>query len=221
MLGGGSVGQALGAGLARQGHEVSLGIREVTAETLAQPRAQAKPLGAWQAEAGVRVVTLEEVARGAELVVNATNGVGSLEALRMAGAGNLAGKVLIDGANPLDVSRGMPPFLPPDYSGTTSLGERIQAEFPDARVVKCFNTVNAAVMVEPSLVAGEHDMFLCGNDPEAKDTVRALAGDFGWERFVDLGDILGARAQEAFVLIWVRLWMTQGTPLLNYRIAGI
>jgi predicted dinucleotide-binding enzyme len=212
ILGGGSVGQTLGAGFARAGHEVSLGIREVTAETLAQPRAQAKSLG----ETGLRVVTLAEVATGADVVVNATNGAGSVEAVRAAREG-LAGKVLVDVSNPLDFSKGMPPFLMTEYSGPTSLAEAIQAAVPEARVVKCFNTVTAAVMVDPSLVPGEHDLFLCG-DEGAKETVRKLARGFGWQRFVDLGDLAGARAQEAFVVIWVRLWMTQGTPLLNYRI---
>ena len=221
ILGGGSVGQIMGAALRRRGHEVSLGIRAVTAETLARPRSQGQPLGDWRDETGIPVVTLAEAAQGAEILLNATNGGGSLEALRHAGAENLAGKVLIDVSNPLDFSNGMPPSLLRDYSGATSLGERIQAEFPEARVVKCFNTVTGRVMVEPSLVAGEHDLFLCGNDPEAKEVVRGLARGFGWKRFVDLGDIVGARAQECFLPIWVRLWMTTGTPLLGYRIAGI
>ncbi len=213
ILGGGSVAQTLGAGFARAGHEVALGIREVTAETLAQPRAQAKPLG----ETGLRVVTLEEAAAGAEVVVNATNGAGSVEAVRAAREG-LGGKVLVDVSNPLDFSRGMPPFLMAEYSGPTSLAEAIQAEVPEARVVKCFNTVTAAVMVDPSLVPGEHDLFLCGDDEDAKETVRELARGFGWRSFVDLGDLVGARAQEAFVVIWVRLWTTGGTPFLGYRI---
>ena len=174
ILGGGSVGQTLGEGFSRAGHEVA---------------------------------------------VNATSGRGSVEAVRACGAA-LDGEVLIDVSNPLDVSRGMPPFLLAEHSGPTSLAEAIQAEAPGAQVVKCFNTVTAAVMVDPSLVAGEHDLFLCG-DEGGKDTVRALARGFGWSRFVDLGDIAGARAQEAFVVIWVRLWMTQGTPLLGYRIAGL
>lgn len=218
VLGGGTVGQTLAAALRRAEHEVALGIRKVTEATLAQPRSQARILGEWQNETGIRVVTLEQAARGAELVVNATTGAGSLEALELAGAANLAGKVLIDAANPLDFSRGMPPSLLAEYSGATSLAERIQAAFPEARVVKCFNTVTARVMVEPSLVPGEHDLFLCGNDAGAKDAVRALAGDFGWERFVDLGDIVGARAQESFLMIWVRLWMTSGSPIFNCRI---
>lgn len=214
VLGGGSVGQTLGAGLARLGHEVVLGIREVTPETLARPRAQARSL----AETGLRVVTLPEAARHGEVVVNATNGEGTLAALRLAGAEALAGKVLVDVSNPLDFGQGMPPFIPAAYAGPTSLGEQVQAAFPEARVVKAFNTVTAAVMVDPGLVPGEHDLFLSGDDPEAKAVVEGLARGFGWTRFVDLGDIRGCRAQEVFVLIWVRLWMTSGSPTFGYRI---
>lgn len=218
ILGGGSVGQTLGAALIERGHKVTIGIRRVSPETLAASRMQAGTLGEWGERTGGHVATMEEAAIGAGLVINATRGDGSLEALRMAGAGNLAGKVLIDVANPLDFSQGMPPFLIPDYSGPTSLGERIQAEFPEARVVKAFNTVTAAVMVNPGLVQGEHDLFLCGNDEGAKEEVRDIARSFGWHSFVDMGDIKGARAQEMFVVIWVRLWMTSGNPIFGYRI---
>ncbi len=219
ILGGGSVGQTLGTGLAERGHEVTIGIRRVSPETLAASRQQAGTLGEWQARTGGRVVTMEEAASGAEVVVNATKGEGSLEALRMAGAGHLAGKVLIDVSIPLDFSQGMPPFLIPEYSGPTSLAERLQAEFPKARLVKAFNTTPAALMVNPGLIPGEHYLFLCGNDADAKEAVRDLARGLGWRSFVDLGDIKGARAQESLVLVWVRLWMTTGNPLQNYHIA--
>ncbi len=220
ILGGGAVGQTLGEGFARLGHDVSLGIRAVSDETLDRPRNQARTLRAWREATGARVVPLAEAAGEAEVVVNATNGAGSLAALRGAGDGALDGKPLLDVANPLDFTLGMPPFLLREYSGPTSLAEAIQAEFPRARVAKAFNTVTAAVMVDPSLVAGEHDLFLSGEE-RAKAVARELAAGFGWRRFVDLGDIAGARAQEALVVIWVRLWMTQGTPLLGYRIAGL
>lgn len=218
ILGGGSVGQTLGAALVERGHEVTIGIRRVSPETLAASRNQAGTLGEWQARTGGHVGTLEEAAWRGEAVINATRGDGSLEALRMAGAQHLAGKVLIDVSNPLDFSQGMPPFLMAEYSGPTSLGERIQAEFPEARVVKAFNTLTAAVMTDPGLVSGEQDLFLSGNDEGAKEAVRDLARGFGWSSFVDLGDIKGARAQELFVLIWVRIWMTSGNPIFGYRI---
>ena len=112
----------------------------------------------------------------------------------------------------------MPPFLDPALSGPTSLGEEIQKAFPEARVVKAFNTIAAAVMVNPGLVAGGHDLFIAGNDAGAKAEVTAIAESFGWESVVDLGDIVGARASESLLPIWVRLWMTGGSPLVNLRV---
>lgn len=218
MIGGGGVGQTLAAGLMAKGHEVVIGIRNPSAAELGKARPQGETLEAWSAKTGGRVTDYATAAKGAEVVFNVTPGHHSLEALRAAGAANLAGKVLVDVANPLDFSKGMPPFLDPDFTGPTSLGEQVQAAFPEARVVKAFNTVAAAVMVTPSLVPGEHDLFLSGNDAAAKEVVRGIAKGFGWTRFEDLGDIVGARAQEAVLPVWVRLWMTGGTPLVGLKV---
>ena len=105
---------------------------------------------------------------------------------------DLAGKILIDVANPLDFSGGMPPTLTP--CNTDSLGESLQREFPNAKVVKTLNTCNCKVMVDPARVPGEHDLFICGNDAGAKDQVRTLLREFGWTSIIDLGDITNARA---------------------------
>ncbi len=219
MIGGGGVGQTLAAGLLKAGHDVVIGIRSVTSAELAKPRAQAEPLADWMAKTGGRVVTMPEAAAHGEIVFNVTQGAASLDALKLAGAANLSGKILVDVANPLDFSHGMPPFLMQQYSGPTSLAEQIQAAFPDARVVKAFNTISAPVMVNPGLVPGDHDLFLAGNDAAAKGTVQDIAKGFGWRHFTDLGDITGARASEAILLPWVRLWMTKGTPFVNLRVA--
>lgn len=221
MIGGGAVGQTLGAALLARGHEVMIGVRNPSPEELAKPRAQAVPLSDWSAKTGGRVGTFAEAAAFGEVVFNATQGAHSIAALTAAGAGNLAGKVLVDVANPLDFSAGMPPFLSPDYSGPTSLGEAIQAAFPAARVVKAFNTITASVMVDPSLIPGEHDLFLSGDDAGAKAEVAAMARGFGWTSIVDLGDIRGARAQEAVLPVWVRLWMTGGSPMVNLRVVRV
>jgi 8-hydroxy-5-deazaflavin:NADPH oxidoreductase len=218
MVGGGGVGQTLGAGLIGLGHEVVIGIRSPSAEELAKPRAQAEPLSAWVARTGGRVASLAEAGAAGEVVFNVTQGQHSLAALAATGAANLAGKVLVDVANPLDFSAGMPPFLDPTFTGTTSLAEEIQTAFPEARVVKAFNTIAAAVMVSPGLIPGDHDLFLSGNDPAAKDVVAGMARSLGWKSLVDLGDIKGARAQEAVLPVWVRLWMTGGTPLVNLKV---
>ena len=219
IIGGGGVAQTFGAGLIALGHDVVLGIRSVTAEELAKDRAQAVPLADWQAKTGARVMTMAQAAAHGDLIVNATAGQGSLAALALAGADNLKGKVLIDIANPLDFSAGMPPFLHVAYAGPTSLGEQIQAAFPDTHVVKAFNTIAAAVMVNPALVPGAHDLFVAGNDAGAKAAVSDIARAFGWQQITDLGDIVGARASEALLPLWVRLWTTTGSPMHNLHVA--
>lgn len=219
MIGSGMVGQTLGAKLAELGHEVTIGIRALGPEEMAKPRQNAETLADWARRTGGRVASFAEAAAGGEIVFNATRGEASLQALAAAGAANLAGRVLIDVANPLDFSQGMPPFLVPALSGPTSLGEEIQKAFPEARVVKAFNTVAAPVMVDPSLIPGAHDLFLAGNDAAAKDKVADIARTFGWTGIVDLGDIVGARASEALLPLWVRQWMLGGSPLVNIRVA--
>lgn len=218
MIGGGGVGQTLATGLMAKGHEVVIGIRNPTTAELAKARPQGETLEAWVAKTGGKVTDYASAAKGADVVFNVTPGQHSLEALRAAGAENLAGKVLVDVANPLDFSQGMPPFLDPSLTGATSLGEQIQAAFPQVRVVKAFNTVAAAVMVTPGLIPGEHDLFLSGNDADAKAIVKGIAQGFGWTRFEDLGDLVGARAQEAVLPVWVRLWQAGGTHLVNLRV---
>jgi 8-hydroxy-5-deazaflavin:NADPH oxidoreductase len=132
-------------------------------------------------------------------VVNATSGAGSLDALRQAGGANLEGKVLVDVANPLDFSRGMPPTF--SVANTDSLGEQIQRAFPGVRVVKSLSTITAALMVDPGQVAGgDHHVFVSGDDPDAKAQVmRLLTDGFGWRQVIDLGDITSARAAEMYV----------------------
>src|SRR5262249_7403772 len=159
--------------------------------------------------------TLAEAAAHGELVVNATNGIGSLEALQAAGEKNLAGKVLIDLANPLDFSKGMPPSL--TVCNTDSLGEQIQRAFPAARVVKTLNTMNAALMVTPRKLAdGAHTVFVSGNDADAKKLVTELLESIGWQDIVDLGDITTARGAEMMLPIWVRLWGVTKTPMFSF-----
>jgi predicted dinucleotide-binding enzyme len=123
----------------------------------------------------------------------------------------------VDVANPLDFSRGMPPTLFTAAAGD-SLGERIQNELPQTRVVKALNTVNASVMTDPSRVRGQSDLFLCGNDADAKGRVTALLREFGWQSVIDLGDITGARGTEAYLLLWLRLWGALGTVDFNVRV---
>jgi 8-hydroxy-5-deazaflavin:NADPH oxidoreductase len=219
MIGGGSVGQTIAAKLIANGHDVRLGIRNPSAAELAKERSMAKPLIQWQKETGGKVVTFAEAAKHGEIVFSATNGATAIAALTLAGSENLKGKVLVDVSNPLDFSQGMPPALLPQYDHYTSLGEATQRAFPDAHVVKAFNTVSAFAMVDAGFIPGDHDLFIAGNDADAKKTVEAFARkEFGWKSFVDLGDIVGARATEHLLPLWVRLWMIGGTPKVNIKL---
>ena len=166
------------------------------------------------------VGTFADAAAGADVVVNATNGAGSLAALAAAGAENLAGKVLMDIANPLDFSHGFPPSLNP--VNTDSLGEQIQRAFPEARVVKTLNTMTASVMVDPASVAGgDHSVFVSGNDAAAKETVAGLLKDFGHRDIIDLGDITTARGAEMILPIWLRVWGALGTGAFNFKVGPL
>jgi 8-hydroxy-5-deazaflavin:NADPH oxidoreductase len=204
------VGHALASKLVELGHEVMMGSRQAGNEKAV----------AWAKAAGERASegSFADAAEFGEVVINATAGMASLAALTAAGADNLAGKVLIEVANPLDSSKGMPPVL--SVCNTDSLGEQVQRFFPDARVVKAFNTVNAQVMVNPGLHAEPHTILLCGNDEAAKAQVRELAISFGWptENVLDLGDIAGARGMEMYVVLWLRLAGATGTWQVNVKV---
>jgi predicted dinucleotide-binding enzyme len=210
ILGTGVVGKTLGTKLAKLGHEVRMGSRAAGGE-------KAK---AWVKEAAARSTegSFADAAAHGEIVFNCTSGMASLDALQAAGAKNLQGKILIDVANPLDVSKGMPPTL--SVCNTDSLGEQIQRAYPTAKVVKSLNTVAAAVMVEPSLIPGVHTMFVSGNDAKAKaEVINLLKTGFGWKEVMDLGDITGARAQEMLMPLWLRVYMKLKTPNVNIHVA--
>lgn len=209
VLGTGRVGQALAGKLVAVGHEVTMGSRDAANEAAAS----------WVAQTGggAAAGTFAGAAAFAEVVINATSGLHSLEALAAAGSANLAGKVLIDVANPLDFSKGFPPSI--THRGDDSLGEQIQRAFPDTLVVKTLNTVNCQVMIEPSLAPGGI-VFVGGNHPSAKRRTRDMLLSFGWpdNDIVDCGDITSARAFEAYVVLWTRLMQVLTTPQFNIRI---
>lgn len=219
ILGSGMAGQTIGAKLAERGEDVVLGTR--SPNDLGAKRGMGAPLSEWLSRVGARgrLGTFAEAAEHGEIVINVTSGDGSLAALQMAGASALDGKILIDVANPLDFSKGMPPTL--SVCNTDSLGEQIQRAFPGAKVVKTLNTMTALVMVNPAQVAGgEHDVFVSGNDAEAKARVSDLLKHwFGWRSVIDLGDISTARGTEMLLPIWLRLWGALGTPMFNFKIA--
>ncbi|MFE9916297.1 NADPH-dependent F420 reductase [Micromonospora sp. NPDC005553] len=211
VLGTGSVGRAIAARTAELGHQVTIGTRDVAA-------IRAGDHAHWAAQhPEVGLATLAEAAGGAELVVNATNGNGSLPALAAAGAPNLAGKVLLDIANPLDFGAGFPPTL--SVLNTDSLAERIQREFPQTRVVKSLNTVTAELMVHPhQLAEAAHSVFVSGDDAEAKRIVTGLLVSFGHTDVIDLGDLSTARGTEMLLPLWLRLYGRLDTANFNIKV---
>jgi predicted dinucleotide-binding enzyme len=221
VLGTGMVGRTIAGAFAGLGHDVVIGTRDPQA-TLARTEPDmmgTPPFAQWHAgNTGVGVEAFADAVSGAELVVNATNGGGSLAALSAAGTENLAGKIIMDISNPLDFSQGMPPSLNP--VNTDSLGEQIQRSFPEAKVVKTLNTMIASVMVDPARVAGgDHSVFVSGNDADAKAAVTDILKSFGHRDVIDLGDITSARGAEMLLPIWLRLWGALGTGDFNFKIA--
>jgi 8-hydroxy-5-deazaflavin:NADPH oxidoreductase len=217
IIGSGIVGQTLGKKLVELGHDVVLGTRDLN--KLDEAKGWAGSLSDWLVAVGqkAQVATFAAAAAHGEIVINATHGMASLEALQITGAENLRGKILIDVANELDFSQGMPPkSLATD---TISLGEKIQAAFPDAKVVKTLNTMNCGVMVNPHQIAdGNHTVFVSANDPAAKAKVVELLQSFGWTDIFDLGDITSARATEMMMPIWLRAFVKLGNVPYNFKI---
>jgi hypothetical protein len=210
VLGTGIVGQTIGSKLIQIGHEVKMGSRTGDNQNARK----------WSGGNGPRAShgTFAEAAAFGEMIFNCTAGTASLEALKSTGEANLRGKILIDVANPLDFSKGMPPSL--SVCNTDSLAEQIQRAFPDVKVVKTLNTVNCAVMVNPSVVPGEHDLFLSGNDAESKAKVKdILVKWFGWKSVIDLGDITTARGPEMLLPMSVRLFGLFQSANFNWKIA--
>lgn len=218
IIGSGLVGQTLGAKLVEVGEDVVLGTR--TPGDLDDKRGMGAPLSDWvkKTDNKGRVGNFADAAAHGEIVINATAGTASVEALTLAGEGNLDDKILIDVANPLDFSKGFPPTL--TVCNTDSVAEQIQRAFPRAKVVKTLNTTNVGVMVDPGQVGGgDHDLFVSGNDAAAKARVTELLKRwFGWRNVIDLGDVTTARGPEMLLAIWVRLYGALGTGVFNFKV---
>jgi predicted dinucleotide-binding enzyme len=212
ILGTGIVGETLGSALVAKSHQVKVGSRS----------AQNEKAGKWVTKNGQNASqgTFADAAKFGEVIFNCTKGEHAVEALESAGKINLATKILVDVSNPLDFSKGMPPTL--FLVNDTSLGETIQAAFPETKVVKALNTLNSSLMVDPGKIAnGDHNLFICGNDSEAKQKIKQILHEnFTWkeENIIDLGDITNARGTEQLLPIWIRLWGVLGTPDFNFKI---
>ncbi|MFJ8111439.1 NADPH-dependent F420 reductase [Streptomyces sp. NPDC096132] len=207
VLGTGQVGRTLGGKLVALGHEVTLGSRT-----------QDNPVALeWAASTGGGAGTFTEAASSAEVVVVAVAGRVALTALEAAGADNLAGKVVVDVSNPLAFEDGEARLSP---VGSDSVGEQLQRAFPQARVVKSLNTVNCEVMVDPARVPGDHQVFVCGEDADAKARVTEMLGEFGWpaDRVIDLGGIQAARSVEMWLPLWLNLMRHFGHADFNLEL---
>ena len=222
ILGTGMVGQGLALALQAKGHTVMMGTRDVAA-TLAntQPSAFGMPsFGVWHKDhSSIRVSTFAEAAQFGDVLVNASNGAVSLDVLRLAHMDTVGNKVLIDLANDLDTSQGMPPLSRSSDVAGQGLAEKIQAAYPNLRVVKTLNTMSVQVMVNPNLVAGgDSTVFMSGNDADAKKTVHSILQSFGWKDIMDLGDIRSSRAVEMLLPVWLRAWGVIGQTPFNFKI---
>jgi predicted dinucleotide-binding enzyme len=224
VMGTGSVGQTLAAKLIDLGHEVFMGTRNVAekASSTTKDHYGNPSFSEWYRDnSRVRLVTFEEAAVSGELLINATRGENSIEILKLAGPKNFENKILIDVSNPLDYSKGMPPFLLQGLNNTNSLGEEIQKAFPGTRVVKTFNTMWCGLMVNPGMIGGgDHINYISGNDSAAKVIVITLLEQIGWNKanILDLGDITAARATESFLLLWVRIMTVSQSASFNFKI---
>ena len=224
IIGTGIVGKTIASKLVELNHDVMMGTRNVSDKltSTATDNYGNPPFGEWiKTNSKVKLGSFAEAAAFGELVVNATNGSNSLTALILAGTKNLAGKVLIDIANPLDFSNGMPPSLLPGLNNTNSLAEEIQRTFPDTMVIKTLNTMWCGLMVNPNLVGnGDHINFISGNNSEAKNKVIKLLNQFGWldKNIFDIGDITGARATESLLPIWLKVMGVTKNGAFNFRL---
>ena len=190
IIGSGVVAQTLGGGFLKHGHDFVLGTREPA------------KLAAWtQANPRGRVGSSADAAKFAELAVLAVKGTVAAEAVRAAGPANLAGKPVIDAANPIADAPPVNGVLKFFTNLDESLLERLQREFAAVRFVKAFNSVGAACMVNPQFKGGKPTMFICGNDAAAKKTVTAVLDQFGWET-ADMGRAEAARAIEPLCMLW-------------------
>lgn len=218
VLGTGMVGRALAARLDELGHRVVVGTRDPEA-TLGrtEPDMTGTSYRSWaDAHPGIDLETFAHACAGADLVVNATSGAAALDVLALAGEENLAGSVLLDIANPLDFSRGMPPTL--FVKDDDSLAEQVQRAFPRTRVVKTLNTLNADLMVRPDLLPEETSVFLSGDDSDAKAAVAGLLKEFGHTDVIDLGDLSTARGTEMLLPLWLRIMGALGTAQFNLKV---
>ncbi|HTS43807.1 MAG TPA: NAD(P)-binding domain-containing protein [Puia sp.] len=192
IIGSGIVGRVLATAFLKEGHEVMLGTRNTSKEEVQK----------WKREnAGGQVGTFPETAKFGELLVIATGGTITEEAVKLAGIDNFSNKIVIDATNPIAAAPPVNGVLKYFTSLEDSLMEKIQRLIPKAKLVKAFNSVGNAFMYKPSFKEGKPTMFICGNDDGAKKTVAEILTSFGWET-EDMGKVEAARAIEPLCILW-------------------
>ena len=220
VLGTGIVGQTIAGKLSELGHEVNMGTRDpqITLRSTEPNRMTGIVFSNWyKNHSSIKLLKFDEAANETDLIINATSGKKTLEVLQLVGEKVLQGKILIDIANPLDFTKGFPII---DPSNTDSLGEQIQRNFPQTKVVKTLNTMNASIMVNPEEVKGNHSVFVSGNKEQAKLLVIDLLKEIGWRanNIIDLGDIKTARGVEMMLPLWLTLYTKFGNANFNFHI---
>lgn len=189
VLGSGEVGQVLAEGLVRHGYEARIGSRSPG------------KLSDFSRKTGINAGSFADTAGWGEALVLAVKGTGAEEALRLAGAEGVAGKVIIDTTNPISDAPPQDGVLSYFTGPNESLMERLQKAYPGSRFVKAFSCVGSALMVDPKYAAGRPTMFYCGNDAGAKAEVAGILEKFGWEP-ADMGKAAAARAIEPLAVLW-------------------
>ena len=203
IIGAGDVAKTLAVGISKN-HHVKISSRE--------PSKNEDFMSKYPA---IEVVTFGKAAQFGELIIHALPGNVSINVLKTI-KHELENKVMIDLANPLDFSKDSFELF---IANNDSLGEQIQKLLPKTKVVKALNTVTAKLMINPSSIKNPHDIFICGNDKDAKEIVKAiLTNDFGWQTIHDLGDIQGSRAMEQLMHLWLKLWSNIGHTMFNFHI---
>lgn len=216
VLGTGAVGETIASALTEKEHNVRMGSRT----------ANNKKAEAWVKRSNKHATQgdFNDAAAFGDLVFLCLNGGFALDAFRSIHSDSIENKILIDCTNPLDFAHGMPPRILNGLGNDNSLGEEIQKALPHAFVVKALNTCTAKLMVDPRLINnGDHHLFVCGNDIDAKNKVKHfLVDNFGWrpENLLDLGGIESARCTEAYVPLWVSMMQALGTPMINIKLVN-
>jgi predicted dinucleotide-binding enzyme len=214
ILGTGTVGTTIASALTDNGHHVKLGSRTTNNEKAHAWVERSNDKGSQG--------NFNDAASFGEIVFLCLNGAHAMDAIKTIDPASVKDKIVIDVTNPLDFSHGMPPRLVEGLNNSNSLGEEIQKALPAAKVVKALNTVTANLMVNARAINnGDHNLFICGNDSDAKNKVNELlSNEFGWNagNIIDLGNIQSARMMEAYVPFWVTMMQALSTPMFNVRI---